>query len=435
MKFLNFSLPYRIKILGLFLLMAVYISCSEENGVDILEADDTEQIKNDNLIVSGKPENNDFIVTASYESLFTVDAKTGKETLVYTFSDQTDVEKLADYDEGNLFVTTDDNSVNAINLANKNLLWSTPMLNYDTSSYGITPPACVDGICYASGTYGVVVALDQNTGELLWYYSTDPNGDLDDGLNENRTPVVHDDRVFVMSEESFYGYFPTYLHILDKETGQLLQKIEFPEDIEVINEPLIVNNILYISVKNLYAIDLQSLEVIWIFEAEKLGDIHILNNKLVVQGEPMRDTVYSSLFCLDSQTGELQWEIETGFKAIWSPIIVENVVYGLYDQGSSLSFYDLRPYAVSLSNGEQLWFRDDISVDNSPVYANGQLFYHGHAINYTDETKDNSGIMALNANNGNIDWLNPAFRFGTSMAPLVVGQNGVFGPSYYRGRN
>lgn len=90
------------------------------------------------------------------------------------------------------------------------------MLEYKFSSLGLTAPVCLDGTCYASGGFGVVVALDENSGGIKWYYSTDPGGELDNVLNENEIPIVHNDRVYIFSEEGFISDLPPYVHILDK---------------------------------------------------------------------------------------------------------------------------------------------------------------------------------------------------------------------------
>ena len=47
-------------------------------------------------------------------------------------------------------------------------------------------------------------------------------------LNENETPIVHNDKVHVFSEEGFISDLPPYVHILDKQTGRLLRKLELP---------------------------------------------------------------------------------------------------------------------------------------------------------------------------------------------------------------
>jgi len=96
-------------------------------------------------------------------------------------------------------------------------------------------------------------------------------------------------------------------------------------------------------------------------------------------------------------------------------------------------FSNGRPFALSLENGEQLWYRENVSVDHSPVYANGRIFFVGHEIGRTNDTDNNVGLFSMDANTGEISWLNNTFRYGSPITPIVVAQNGVFGPSFYRG--
>ena len=380
----------------------------------------------------GDPTLNTFLITSRDESVFTVDAQTGQEREIYAFADLTDIEILAEYDNGKIFVTTDDNAVNALDPVSQALLWDTPMLEYKFSSLGLTEPVCLDGTCYASGAFGVVVALDENSGEIKWHYSTDPDGEVDNVLNENETPIVHNDKVYVFSEEGFISDLPPYVHILDKQTGRLLQKLELP--FELTGTPLFDGNTLYIPAKNLYAYDAETLEPKWVFEAAGLGPPSVRNGKVVVHGIPLDDTISSVLYCLDAATGQVLWAIETGFDTIWSPLIVEDVVFGVYEEASSFAFRSNgRPFAARLADGEQIWFRDDIQIDHSPVYANGRLFFHGHAILRSGDTDQDVGLMSIDASTGEIVWLNSFFGSGFPIAPLVVAENGVFGPSYYRG--
>ena len=104
-----------------------------------------------NGIVVGDPTLNTFLITSRDESVFTVDAQTGQEREIYTFADLTDIEILAEYDNGKIFVTTDDNAVNALDPVSQALLWDAPMLEYKFTSLGLTEPVCLDGTCYASG--------------------------------------------------------------------------------------------------------------------------------------------------------------------------------------------------------------------------------------------------------------------------------------------
>lgn len=406
------------------LILVSAFSCKEDEGGIVGEENEE--------VVSGNPALNTFLITSRDEGVFTVDAQTGQEREIYTFGDLTGIEILAEYDDGKIFVTTDDNAVNALDPVSRSFLWDTPMLEYKFNSLGITEPVCLEGTCYASGGFGVVVALDENSGDIEWYCSTDPGGEVDNVLNENETPIVYNDKVYVFSEEGFISDLPPYVHILDKQTGRLLQKLELP--FELTGTPLFDNNTLYVPAENLYAFDAETFALKWTFEAEGVGTPSIGNGKIVVQGIPSDDTISSALYCLDAATGQRQWSVDTGFDAVWSPLIVEDVVFGVYEEASRVAFRSNgRPFAVRLSDGEQIWYRDDVQIDHSPVYANGRLFFHGHAILRSDNIDQNVGLMSVDASTGEIVWLNNFFRSRRTIVPLVVAENGVFGPSFYRG--
>jgi len=422
-----------ILLLASFMMFVVGCTKDDSPGPELDENGEVVNPEQGGQIVSGDSSLNSFLITSNDESVVTVDAQSGQEQVIFTFEDLTNIEVLPEYNNGKIFVTTDDNAVNAIGPDAKNLIWDTPMLDYKFSSLGLTPPVCIDGVCYASGGFGVVVALDENTGDLKWYYATDPEGELDNVLNEAETPIVRGDKVYIFTDEGFISDLLPYLHILDKNTGQLLQKLELP--FEVTGIPVFEENTLYLPAKNMYALDVETFAIKWMFEADGVSTPSILNGRMAFQANPLDDSISSVLYCLDADSGNLQWQVDTGFDNIWSPIIIKNVVFGIYDEASQFAFSrNGRPFAVSLDSGRQLWYRDNVSVDHSPVYANGRLFFHGHDIGRSDDTDNNVGLLSMDANTGEVLWLNNSFRYQRTITPLVVAENGVFGPSYYRGK-
>jgi len=384
-------------------------------------------------IVSGNPSLNSFLITKIDETIYRVDASTGQEEAIYTFSDLTDIEGVPEYENDVVYWATDRNAMNAVSLSGKSLLWDRPMLEYDFSSNNISSTVCFDGVCYATGNFGVVVAADQSTGEKKWHYTTDPDGELDDISNDAGTPIVYRDKVYIFSEKGFFSTLPSRMHVLDKETGALLSRWELPFDIS--GTPLIANDILYVPAKNLYAFDLlNDFETLWVLEADGMGDPFVLDNRLVVSGIPPGQTIDAALYCLDAISGNLIWEKEAGFDTLWNPIIIENVVFSNFERGSGFPFAtNGRPFALKLSDGSELWRLNDVVIDHSPVYANGRLFFHGHDIGRTSDVDQNVGLISVDANTGEVLWLNNTFGDGRISAPLVVAQNGNFGPSYYRG--
>ncbi|WP_405410930.1 PQQ-binding-like beta-propeller repeat protein [Maribacter sp. Asnod1-A12] len=405
------------------------IGCTKDAEVALNEDGEVINPEQGNKIVSGDPVMNSFIMTTWDESIVKLDATTGEEEIVYTLPDYIYPESLPDYSNGVLYIASDDNSVNAVDVNTNSFLWDTPMLEYHNAS-GISNTNCEGGICYTSGGYGVVVALFEGSGDIKWHYSTDLNGELDDVLNEATTPIVYQDKVYIFSEEDFLEYYPAYMHVLDKETGALLSKVELPNDISSV--PVIENNMLYLPAKNMYAIDLSTLQVRWSFEAEGVSAPQVTEDKVLFGGIPADDTIHSALYCLDKETGAFIWGKETGFDTLWSPTVVENVVFGVHEKGTSFIATNGRPFALRLSDGEELWYRDSVSCDTTPVYANGMLYFHGHNINASSDSDEDVGLIAMDANTGDVIWLNNIFGNDRAYTPIVIAQNGVFGPGYFR---
>ncbi|WP_276166355.1 PQQ-like beta-propeller repeat protein [Zobellia alginiliquefaciens] len=424
----------RILIKGLLLsfFILITVSCEKGDGVELDENGEVINPQKGNQIVSGNPALNTFLIASQDETLYTVDAQTGEETAIYEFPYQTDFELIPSYKDGIIYVTADDNSINAVDVNTKSFVWEQYLLESDFSSYGVTPPTCVDGVCYASGTTGVLTAVNQITGDLKWYYTSDPSGELDNILHGNSSQIIHGDKIYVFSEESFISDFPPYMHILDKETGKFIQKVKLPY--ELTGTPLVVDNIMYLPAKNLYAINLDTMDVLWEFEANGAGTPYISGDRLIVNAIPPGQGLRSALYCIDMSTTSIVWQKDTGVDTLWNPLIVENVVYSNYDKGSSFpGATNAKPFAVDLESGEELWYNADVSVDHSPVYANGILFSYGHDLYRTDDTDNNVGLLTIDANTGKTLWLNSFFRYGARLNPLVIAENGVFGPSYYRG--
>ncbi|MBQ4914259.1 PQQ-binding-like beta-propeller repeat protein [Maribacter sp. MMG018] len=408
------------------------IGCNSCNRTKYNKKGEVSNPKMGRTLVSGKADLNCFLIAAQDETVYTVNAQTGKETSIYNFPDLTDLQVMPDYKNGTIYVTSDNNSINALSINNKSLLWEQYMLQYNFGTIGATQPVCADGVCYASGGSGVVVAVEETTGDLKWHYSTEPNGELDDILNDNSTLIVRNNKVYVFSDKGFISDLPAYLHILDKETGRLLKKWELPNQIS--GTPLFVENTLYLPAQNLYIVDMETFEITWQFKAKKVGTPAVSENKLVVNAVPADQEKRSVLYCIDIRTKKNIWQVATGVNTLWSPLIVENVVYSNYDNGSSnADTSSARPFAVNLKNGERLWHNNNSSVAHSPVYANGILFTYGHDFFHSSDPNNNVGLMAIDANTGKTLWLNPLFRYGAHIAPLVIAENGVFGPSDYRG--
>ena len=411
--------PLGLAILGIFFLGGL-AGCSEEN-----EVSDDEGIQP----VVSDPSLNNFIITSRGSEIITVDAQTGQENVLLTFNNFIRPANIADYANGYIVLPANDNSVNAVDVNSGDLVWDAPMLEYQSARYDISPTICQDNTCYTSGAFGVVVATDVGSGEVQWHYTVDPNGFLDDLSNDAHTPVIRGDKIYVVSART--NDQPAYIHVLDKATGALLMKKDLPYNRS--GELTFDGDLLLVPAFDLYALNAETLETVWTFEANNVGTPSVVGNRIAVQGIPIDDEFFSRLFCLDRNTGGLIWEVETGARAVWDPVIVGDRVFGIHEADPVAGFDNRngRPFAVRLSDGNTVWSYIDANVGTvtSLTYANGRLFFHGN-----DFGRGLDGLVCLDAATGESLWLNDYFsRDFEKMPPLVVAQNGIFGPSYYRG--
>ena len=132
--------------------------------------------------------------------------------------------------------------------------------------------------------------------------------------------------------------------------------------------------------------------------------------------------------CVSLATGDVLWQLEAGTSdAGWfTPSVVGNVVFGVYERGSSeVHARNGRPLAVAADTGALIWRNDDVSVETSPVLANGRLFFHGQRFAEGD-IDDNVGLFSLDASTGDLLWLDNYTRYSRALTPTIVAENGVF---------
>ncbi|TPN88895.1 outer membrane protein assembly factor BamB family protein [Aquimarina algicola] len=417
----KFSISFLI-----FSFLSILVSCSSDEGTD-----NPLETGNGGTIVSGNPELNTFVVSSDYEKLLTLDASTGELTTVYEFGKFNYVHNLPHYENDHLYFTTEDNSINAIQLSSKQLLWNTPFGEYDIEIFEKSITACEDGICYAAGHNGVFIAVDQATGLEIWRYSLNEDGSFDGRTSADSKPIIKGDKIYIVAEGSSIREIPASIHVVDKNSGIGLTKVNllYPDTSSI----TFAGNILLIANKNLYAVNPDTFENIWSFEAEGMGHPVVSGNSIIVHTLPKDTNIESVLHSIDLTTGNIIWSIDTGFDTLYSPVIEGDVVFGIYEEGGNVAFSrNGRPFAVDLATGNQLWFRDDVSIRSSPTYANGMLYFFGHDINGPSESTDeNSGLICMDANNGKVVWVSSTLAPFKSITPVVVAENGVFGPSYY----
>jgi len=122
------------------------------------------------------------------------------------------------------------------------------------------------------------------------------------------------------------------------------------------------------------------------------------------------------LYCVDRETGQLQWTFEAQYPIFSSPVVWNGRVYigeGLhYDANTNL-------YCLDLRNGEVIWaFQTNSHTESSPTVNSGKVYFGA----------GDDGLYCLDAITGELQWRFPDAH--VDGGPLVVGDYVYFGSGY-----
>lgn len=177
------------------------------------------------------------------------------------------------------------------------------------------------------------------TGKMLWSHS-------DFGLrNRGASPAIHDGRIFVVSQNSFF--------IIGAVTGKILVRKELPFSLDATSTPLLTGKSVIFGTADsgVVALDRETLEVKWNFPT---GNALICTvpysrpSARSVETSPVLsgNTVYFGasdgvLYGLDVETGEKVWSHETG-APIFSSVAVSGNTLIVSDFGGNVYAFSSR---------------------------------------------------------------------------------------------
>ncbi len=245
---------------------------------------------------------------------------------------------------------------------------------FTTSGTVVASPSMSKGICYVGSVDGNVYALDAYTGVKKWSFQTG-------------APVVAS--VAVVNGKVYTGTESGSAFCLDAATGSQLWKTSAGG---------ISKNVLWPGIAVVY---------------QRSSPI-VVNNKVYV------GALDGNMYCLDANTGSVQWKCTTQGPIYAAPAVVDNAVYfpsstGGYPVGQGPNATEGQFYKVDVNTGNVIWKKAIPYVLNrtgnagnfllaSPTVAAGMVFVrNGFYENY-----------ALDANTGDIKWTTLArFNNGT----------------------
>ncbi|HEX2621247.1 MAG TPA: PQQ-binding-like beta-propeller repeat protein [Phototrophicaceae bacterium] len=271
---------------------------------------------------------------------------------------------------------------------------------------------------------GKVLALDVETGEVVWMYDT--------GTPSLVSAIaVADDLLYFGSGDQSPA---AGLYVVDGATGE--QRWFFPTDGSIWSStPLIDKGLVYFGSDQgtFYAVNLQTRQEVWTYTMRE--GVH-------AWAAAEANTVYcadaSTLYAFDAMTGDLLWQVAQS--ADWLPLAVAgDVIYAGTDDHvfhalnaqtgeESWSFKDRRVtrsgwsapvvadgmvyagnrtgvmYSFDAATGDVLWkFQAEDAATSDPVLANGILYFGVGAHGPGDDAAKRS-FYALDAASGELLW-------------------------------
>ncbi|OZU88363.1 hypothetical protein CIL03_11985 [Virgibacillus indicus] len=215
-----------------------------------------------------------------------------------------------------------------------------------------------------------VLALDAETGEIIWKYNTD--GEV------MPTPAYYDGSLYIATGDK-------HLYKLDPETGDLLHKAEIGSIISM-SAPNITDSTLYVGggkpvPYTFSAYDLTNDEFKWQTEfpdvfaglddvPPAVADGLVVTTALVGDSDDPEHLMYA----MDVETGEIQWQTSLGKGEFvknnksGAPMIYEGNIY----VGSPIT---KTFYAYDLQTGDKLWEFEDEVMKAPPVAQDGIVYF------------------------------------------------------------
>jgi outer membrane protein assembly factor BamB len=284
--------------------------------------------------------------------------------------------------------------------------WSIPIGKASTAStYLKLKPAINGNMVYVANSNGMVHAVNQKTGHLLW--SKQLNYNIMSG------PAVANGYIAL-------GTNRANVILLRQSDGTIAHELTVSGD--VLSTPVITHSKVIIKTIDgyLYAFDLKSGEKLWASEHGspglmlKASSSPVLMDKMVLVG--FSD---GKLDAIEATSGLLVWQRSIAYASGASdverlvdidadPIVRNKIVY--------LASYQGYVGALSLESGQFIWRKP------ASVYKNMAIDAHTLYLTDTDDV-----IWAMDRDNGQIKWKQPALKARGLTEPVLLGDHLMVG--------
>ena len=332
------------------------------------------------------------------------------------FGSFADLVGSVDMANGLIISASDDNGINGINSETGEVLWGAPLGSWqDTFGRDLSPPVCVDNLCYGMGTGGELIAFDVTSRTTLW--TTDLFPEADARLDIDPL-LVTDERIFAGAKRfsTAFGDVTPRLFMVSRLTGEVEIELEY-------GLPSLAGDLLLIRglIPGLTAYDFDTLQHVWSFESQITSTPAVADDVIAIHAQDITvdESQGQRVVGIDRRDGSLLWIREAGtMQSFFRPVSDGQRFYSHFATpcfpGPCTSGY---PMALNPADGSVIWVNED--VDNkgpAPIVVNGQLIYD-------DIFSSNSlrGTASVNSADGSLEWISIEETFD-SVTAIVDGK-------------
>jgi len=260
-------------------------------------------------------------------------------------------------------------------------------------------PIVSEGKVFVGGTGNVFIAINANTGKILWKFQTEGSVESKPAFDKNTV---------------FFGASDGFFYALDGQTGDVIWKYKLST--EVLAAPVIFKDKIYFITQNntLYALDKEKGAWKWQYAREMHGKINIrarsspaIDNNMIYMG--FSD---GTLVCLDAETGREIWTIPVGSVKRFNDIVISPIIEGnlLY-----ISVYDGQTSCLNNKTGDIKWSFEEGGSSDLAIGKNQIIL-----------TRYTGKLICLNKSDGSKLW-EYNFKKEIPSTPIITGDYVIVG--------
>jgi outer membrane protein assembly factor BamB len=267
-----------------------------------------------------------------------------------------------------------DNVVYALDANSGSLKWKYvspfPLITFNWGFFITPSPTVHNGIIYIGLADGRLHAINIQTGTALWTFATT--------AEIVSTPAYYENTIYFGAGHGGINH-DRHFYAVNAISGSLVWAKDVPHD--VVSSPAINNGVVYFGTSNIvYALDYRTGNEIWRYalpQGNYIESSPALSESAVYicGGLWSSEPVPGDLFAININNGALIWK-KTGYFTRSSPSISKNILYiGEYSNPD----YDRSSiYAIDTNTGNTLWsYKTNYIVSSIPAIADNKVFVAG----------------------------------------------------------